>query len=265
VDVYINDGRNGHYEPYLTIIGNSSDMWNRLASDSGTANQDPAAGVTNYLYVRVSNRGTQQALGVSVKCYQGKPGTSLGWPADWTPLTTASLPGPAIPAGSNTLIGPFQWTPAQAGATSVLASVSATGDLSNADTVNGPLPNRRLVPYDNNIAQRDFTATAAVSGIAVKIGSGSTTPGSTNWQPYSGTAGIYLDVDTSAAKFTKTPRYIATIGGNSSHWTTTGISSIYNATPNGFRVYLRWSDGSALTPAQANSFQWHVNWIGIEE
>ena len=263
VDVFINDGRNGQYEPYLTNIGASPGVWNRLASDGGAANQEPAAGVTNYLYVRVGNRGVMQALGVSVKCYQGKAGTALGWPADWIPLTTASLPGPAIAAGGSVVIGPFQWTPTQGGPVSVLASVSATGDASNADTVNGPISNRRLVPNDNNLAQRDFTATGG--GVSIRIGSGSTTPGSTNWQPYSGTAGVFLDVDTSSGKFTAIPRYFASLGGSSSHWATTGASSIYNATPTGFRVYVRWSDGSALTVAQANSYQWHINWLGVEE
>ena len=102
-----------------------------------------------------------------------------------------------------------------------------------------------------------------ISGISIKIASGSTTPGSTNWQAY-GTTGVYLDVDTSAGKFATTPKYITSIGGNSSHWATTGATSIYSATPTGFRVYVRWSDGSALTPAQANSFQWHINWLGVD-
>ena len=100
--------------------------------------------------------------------------------------------------------------------------------------------------------------------MSIRIASGSTTPGSTNWQPYSGTAGIYLDVDTSTGKFTTTPKYITSLGGSSSHWSTTGVNSIYTPTPAGFRVYVRWSNGTALTPAQANSFQWHVNWVGIE-
>ena len=143
--------------------------------------------------------------------------------------------------------------------------MSATGDASNADTVNGAIGNRRLVPNDNNLAQRDFTASGGVSSsIGLKIAAGSTTPGSTGWQPYSGNTGIYLDVDTSAAKFNATPRYFVTMGGNSSHWSTTGATSIYNATPTGFRIYVRWSDGSSLTPAQANGFQWHVNWLGVE-
>ena len=111
------------------------------------------------------------------------------------------------------------------------------------------------------------TAAAAPQGgspVSIKIASGSTTPGSTNWQPYSGNTGVYLDVDTSAGKFTTTPKYFTSLGGNSSHWATTGVTSIYTPSPTGFRVYVRWSNGSALTPAQANSFQWHVNWLGVE-
>jgi hypothetical protein len=100
--------------------------------------------------------------------------------------------------------------------------------------------------------------------MSIKIAAGSTTPGSTNWQPYSGNTGVFLDIDTSAGKFSTTPKYFTSLGGNSSHWSTTGITSIYTPSATGFRVYVRWSNGSTLTPAQANSFQWHVNWIGVE-
>jgi hypothetical protein len=102
------------------------------------------------------------------------------------------------------------------------------------------------------------------SEMSIKIASGSTIPGSSNWQPYSGNTGIYLDVNTSSGKFTTTPKYFTSISGDSSHWATTGVTSIYTPSPTGFRVYVRWSDGSALTPAQANSFQWHINWLGVE-
>jgi phage baseplate assembly protein gpV len=103
-----------------------------------------------------------------------------------------------------------------------------------------------------------------VNGAVKFQGSGSTTPGSTNWQFYPGNTGIYLDVDTSVGKFTSTPKYFTSLGGSSSHWATTGVTSIYTPTPTGFRVYVRWSDGSTLTPEQANSLQWHVNWLGVE-
>jgi Fungalysin/Thermolysin Propeptide Motif len=269
VDVYIDDGRNGSYEPYLTNIGASPGVWNRTSADGGTTNQDPVAGSPNQLYVRVHNRGTQLAQNVAVKAYQGTPGTPLQWPGDWTPLTTASATGPDLAPGASAVIGPFVWTPTQSGPVSVLASASATGDLSNADTVNGPIANKRLVPNDNNLAQRDLTAVGGGGGgggdtISLKLASGSTTPGSTDWKPYGG-VGVYLDVDTSASGFTVTPKYFTSLGGDSSHWATTGVTSIYDATKTGFRVYVRWSDGSSLTPEQANGFKWHVNWYALHE
>jgi hypothetical protein len=98
-----------------------------------------------------------------------------------------------------------------------------------------------------------------------RIGSGRTTPGNTNWQPYNvGTGGIYIDVDTSAAGFSGIPVYVSSIGGTSNHWATTGGSAIYAATATGFRVYVRYADGGAITPAIANQFSWHINWIGMD-
>lgn len=96
-----------------------------------------------------------------------------------------------------------------------------------------------------------------------RISSGSTPPGATNWQPY-GTNGVYVDVDTSAGRFSSTPVYITSIDGNSHHWETTGASSVYQATSRTFRVYVRFSDGRPVTPADANARQWHINWIGME-
>jgi hypothetical protein len=99
-----------------------------------------------------------------------------------------------------------------------------------------------------------------------RIASGGTPPGATNWQQYSPpqNTGVYVDVDTSAGRFSATPVYITSIGGTSSHWDTTGATSIYSPTATGFRVYVRWADGRPLTPAEANNYQWHINWIGME-
>ena len=91
---------------------------------------------------------------------------------------------------------------------------------------------------------------------------GSTPKGATNWIASGGNA-IYVDVDTSAAGFASTPRYFTSLGGNTNHLLAQGITAIYSPTPNGFRIYLRNSDGSALTPAIANSYQWHVQWLGV--
>lgn len=99
---------------------------------------------------------------------------------------------------------------------------------------------------------------------SLRIGSGSTPAGSTSWQQYPGGRGVFVDINTSAAGFTTTPVYITSIGGATSHWATTGASSIYLPTPTGFRVYVRWVDNSPLTPATANSYGWHINWIGVQ-
>lgn len=100
-----------------------------------------------------------------------------------------------------------------------------------------------------------------------KIASGSTTPGATNWQVYS-TLGIYVEIDTSAAGFTKTPAYVISLAGGRGIWVTIGNNSIYEATEKSFRVYMRWDQTSEIkeppTPEFANSNKWHINWIAIE-
>jgi hypothetical protein len=101
------------------------------------------------------------------------------------------------------------------------------------------------------------------------IARGSTPVGNTAWQPYlvrgglTAGEGVFVDVDTSSAGFTTTPIYITSLGGTGYHWGTTGATSIYAPTPTGFRVYIRYPDGSSLTPAFANQNGWHINWIAV--
>ena len=104
-----------------------------------------------------------------------------------------------------------------------------------------------------------------------RIFGGQTKPGATDWQqfgdPGAGDSGIFVDVDTSSGNFSTTPIYLASLGGSNNHWTVTGTSSIYNATPYGFSIYLRWSDHSSMTPndpTSGNQQRWHINWLGIE-
>lgn len=155
VDVYINDGRDGEYE-YQANFWNTEDIWNRLSPDGGTDHQTPVLNVSNYLYVRVKNRGTETANNVVVKTYHCAPGTGLVWPDDWQVMDTPQLPAAPIASGGETIVGPFEWKPEFVGHECVMASVTATGDLSNADTVNGPILHSRLVPLDNNVAQRNL-------------------------------------------------------------------------------------------------------------
>ncbi len=99
--------------------------------------------------------------------------------------------------------------------------------------------------------------------------------GSSTWpQP----AGFYINVDTSNCGFTSTPHYMMAIeGAGGFHWYLSGLNCIYNATPNGFRVYLRWTDapsdfatiGSSTEPnplrvQTAKDKKWSLKWTGIQ-
>lgn len=155
VDVYIDDGRGGEYQ-YLYNHWSCQDMWVRRASDGGTVHQEPIVNQTNYMYVRVKNRGTQTANAVRVDAYHALPGTGLAFPDDWVPMATATLPasGP-IASGGSTIIGPFAFVPTQVGHECLLAIAHADGDPGNDTTLTGTIPESRLVPFDNNIGQRN--------------------------------------------------------------------------------------------------------------
>jgi zinc metalloprotease ZmpB len=91
-----------------------------------------------------------------VKAFQSKVANPLTFPSHWSPATTQSLSvaGQVAP-GDEVIVGPFQWTPTFDGQ-SVLVSIGADGDRSNLDLINGSVANARLVPHDNNLAQRRF-------------------------------------------------------------------------------------------------------------
>jgi hypothetical protein len=169
IDVYIDDGRQGEY-PYREVFWENQDIWNRLNPDAGFAHETPIVGRPNFLYVKVKNRGTQTATNVAVRCYHCRPATGLVWPADWVPTTTPELPvGAPIVPGGTVLVGPFEWTPTVVGHQCLLATVTTPGDLSNIDSASGrpcaagPTPHWRLVPYDNNIGQRNVAPVAGKS------------------------------------------------------------------------------------------------------
>jgi V8-like Glu-specific endopeptidase len=93
--------------------------------------------------------------------------------------------------------------------------------------------------------------------------SGSTPAGKTNWQQYNNDPNsLYVDIDTSAATFSTAPLYYTSLGGDGSHWLAQGVNAVYDVTEKGFRIYLHYP--TAVTPAQANQWNWHINWVGIE-
>jgi hypothetical protein len=170
VDVYIDDGRQGEYLPFQPHYWNTLDIWNRHSADGVLTHQEPVLGTENFVYVRVKNRGRQTANRVRVKTYQIRQGAAgITWPNDWIGTAAGVIPGPndpprSIESGASLMFGPIRWIPT-AGPQGILASVSADGDLSNIDPgssqacANTEIPNSRLVPFDNNLAQRNFMST----------------------------------------------------------------------------------------------------------
>ena len=164
VDVYVEDGRGGEYT-FQPVHWNNTRVWNRRNPDGLMTHQEPVVGQPNYAYVKVKNRGTQTATNVRVKGFHCNPGTGLTWPNDWQPMTTAQLAAPNIAPnnGAEVVVGPFTWTPANLGHECMLMIASATGDPSNIDnfTAGDSIPEWRLVPNDNNIAQRNVAPISA--------------------------------------------------------------------------------------------------------
>jgi hypothetical protein len=109
------------------------------------------------------------------------------------------------------------------------------------------------------------------------IGTGKTPRGNTDWKPVPREPlGICVQVDTSSAGFKTTPNYVASLAGHDYHWMLTGTSAIYDPTPTGFTINLRWWNWEQpavsghpglppLTREFANQRGWHVTWIGAEE
>lgn len=162
-DVYLDDGqRRGEYG-FVAQHWENVAVWNRRAADGQAGHQPPKAGQPNFAYVRMRNRGGSAAANVSVAGYQGRAHHGLSWPRDFTPLTTPSLPGGALAPDNaqEKVLGPFTWTPAPDGAGKVclLMVASAHGDPSNVShfVAGETIEDWRLVPNDNNLAQRAMT------------------------------------------------------------------------------------------------------------
>ena len=83
----------------------------------------------------------------------------------------------------------------------------------------------------------------------------------TDWLQYSTGTNIYQSVSIADCGFTQTPEIFTSLSGRSSHWTVTGVTSIYSESKDGFRIYIHHdtSDAGAL----AASHDWSINWVAF--
>jgi hypothetical protein len=69
-----------------------------------------------------------------------------------------------------------------------------------------------------------------------------------------------LDVDLKGYKFTQPPMVFTSLTGISEHFTVTGVTSIYDLTKDGFRVYMKHSTRN-LNLSKASEYQYVLNYI----
>ena len=96
----------------------SEDIWVRNTNDGLTneEHQNPVGGATNYVYVKVRNRGCSSSASANVRLYWAKASTGLSWPTPWdgsvgSPVYGSPLGVQATGAvdGSGFTILEFQW------------------------------------------------------------------------------------------------------------------------------------------------------------
>jgi hypothetical protein len=94
------------------------------------------------------------------------------------------------------------------------------------------------------------------------VAAGSSPTDGSGWQTYL-TNYLYIDVNTSAAGFSRTPVYVTSLGGRTRHWELIGGSAVYQPTATGFRVYLRHLKDEPITRLNALDYGWHVKWHAV--
>lgn len=87
-----------------------------------------------------------------------------------------------------------------------------------------------------------------------------------HWDTLSNGRGISIDVDLKPENLdiSKPLVVVTSLVGENNHWATTGGSSVYNLTHEGFTVYVRWIDGGLLNSAFAKDRGWYINWIAMQ-
>ncbi|MGX1886735.1 hypothetical protein [Streptomyces sp. NPDC055287] len=158
-------------DPFWT----SPDIWVRNeigpGDDPEAGHQEPIMNRPNYLYVRVHNRGTDEARAdqFNVETYWSAPGTGMTWPDHFTKIDTQAIQTP-IPPGGSVRVGPFLWTPTILDHECLIALVDGAGDPAVVATSRRKsVPHDRLVRFDNNVGQRNVCPRHSILGGQTKM------------------------------------------------------------------------------------------------
>lgn len=133
----------------------SQDIWNTVASSTGTVHQNPEFGQTNYMHVKLRNRGLAQGAG-PVTIYVANASSGLAWPGSWTTIGTFNT-GTINPGGTLDVVLP--WNPAGVGHYCVL--VRYTGEPMTFTEGWDVNYNTR---YNNNIVWRNMNVVDLLTG-----------------------------------------------------------------------------------------------------
>jgi PKD repeat protein len=130
----------------------SPDIWVRNSDDNGTVHQNPVAGTTNYIYVKVRNRLTTPVENITVNVYWANAALGLTWPGSFNlanSFVVASL------AGGGEVVQSVPWnTPYSIGH----FCLRVRGDAPKDPIGSGPDTKVPVSypPNNNNIAQKNL-------------------------------------------------------------------------------------------------------------
>ncbi|MCG2769761.1 MAG: hypothetical protein L6435_15485, partial [Anaerolineae bacterium] len=105
--------------------------------------QNPRGGQTNYVYVKVRNRGNATMTGIEVDLYWAAGAAAIPWPSGWKYIDTATIASLA-PGQTGTVNTP--WQPLVSGHYCFLERIHSADD---------PVMHEGLVPFDNNLCQKN--------------------------------------------------------------------------------------------------------------
>lgn len=140
----------------------SPDIIVRNQRDESREHQNPVRGQENSVYVRVRNRGTEDAQNVRVNVYYADANLLAPfWPDSWNPIGSTVV---NVPAGEVVWTDAIAWSPPETGHMCLLVRLESDQD---------PIRVEGDVPGDNNIAQRNVHVLDLPQQVSGDTGSGS--------------------------------------------------------------------------------------------